>query len=364
MVRSKYIYYLFLVNALINIINFVPRILIYTRFHGALPSILISTVIGTLLLYGFTKIMSGFQGQGLPEILNANLPRFFSFCIIIILASFWFAAGIITMLSFVDITVRYISPDISPYAVITGFLLLSVICSRLSSESILYGLETILFLSTPIIIYMLAKAFMNPSFSWDAVMQIVTYMWTKPKFVTVAGATFIFSGYFNLAIFNRNFKDLKTRYLWIIPLFGLVILLITFSVPIGYQGTVGVEDHVYSWFSTADSIRMELFIIERVLFLFYTIYLTISMLSTVVHWHVGLELFKGAFQSKAGKLPGKKADWWVLIPFSAATIIIMNYLNQVRLAQAGQWFLNIRLINEFVLLAILFYAKKRSTKKT
>lgn len=364
MVSSKYIYHLFLVNALINIINFVPRVLIYTRFHGALPSILISVIIGTILLYGFTRIMSGFNGQGLPEILNANIPRFISFIIIIIFACFWFVAGIITMLSFVDITVRYISPDISPYAVIVGFLLLAVICCRLSSESILYGLETILFLSTPVIIYMLAKALLNPNFSWDAVMQIVTYMWTKPKYVSLAGATFIFSGYFNLTIFNRNFKDLKTRYLWTIPLFGLLILLITFMVPIGYQGTVGVEDHVYSWFSTADSIRMELFIIERVLFLFYTIYLTLSMLSTVVHWHVGLELFKGAFQSKAGKLPGKKADWWVLIPFSIATIVIMNFLNQVRLGQAGQWFLNIRFINEFVLLAVLLYAKKRSAKKT
>lgn len=364
MVSSKYIYYLFLVNALINIINFVPRVLIYTRFHGALPSIFISTAIGALLLYGFTKGIAGFKGQGLPEIFNANLPRFFSFFLLIMYACFWFSAGIITMLSFVDITVRYISPDISPYAVIVGFLLLAVICCRLSSESILYGLETILFLSTPVIIYMLAKALLNPNFSWDAVMQIVTYMWTKPKYVSLAGATFIFSGYFNLTIFNRNFKDLKTRYLWTIPLFGLLILLITFMVPIGYQGTVGVEDHVYSWFSTADSIRMELFIIERVLFLFYTIYLTLSMLSTVVHWHVGLELFKGAFQSKSGKLPGKKADWWVLIPFSIATIVIMNFLNQVRLGQIGQWFLNIRLINEFVLLAILFYAKKRSAKKT
>ncbi len=364
MVSSKYIYYLFLMNALINIVNFVPRVLVFTRFHGALPSILISTVIGTLLLYGFTTALSSFKGQGLPEIFNANLPRFFSFLLLIIYACFWFLAGIITMLSFADITTRYVSPDISPYAVIIGFLLLSIICSRLSAESILYALETLLYLSTPVIVYMLVKALINPAFSWDAVMQVITYMWTKPKYVTLAGATFIFSGYYNLAIFNRNFKNLKTRYLWTIPLLGLVILLITFLVPIGYHGTIGVEDHVFSWFSTADSIRMEMFIIERVLFLFYTVYLTLSMLSTVVHWHVGLELFKGAFQSKAGKLPSKKVDWWIMIPFAIGTLVLMNYLNQIRMAQLGQWFLNIRFANEFILLAILFYVKRRSAKRT
>ncbi|RCX20564.1 hypothetical protein DFP94_103295 [Fontibacillus phaseoli] len=364
MVSSKYIYYLFLMNALINIINFVPRVLVFTRFHGALPSIFLSTFIGTLLFFGFTYTIKGFKGQGLPEIFNATLPRFFSFLLLILYAFFWFMAGIITMLSFVDITLRFISPDISSYAVILGFLLLTSICCRLSSESILYALETLLFLVTPIIVYMLVKAFINPAFNWDAVMQVVTFMWTRPKYVSLAGATFIFSGYFNLAIFNRNFKQIKTRHFWMIPVVGLMILLVTFLVPVGYHGTIGVEEHVYSWFSTADSIRMELFIIERVLFLFYTTYLTLALVSTVLHWHVGLELFKGAFQSKEGKKPGKKMDWWVLVPFSAATIIIMNFLDQVRLGQLGQWFLNIRFLNELLLMGVMFYAKGRSAKKT
>ncbi|TYA15296.1 GerAB/ArcD/ProY family transporter [Paenibacillus faecis] len=364
MVSGKYIYYLFLMNALINIINFVPRILVLMRFHGALMAILIGTVVGTAILFAFTRLMSRFQGKGLPEIFNRYLPRVFSVPLLLLYSIFWFGAAIVTMLSFVDITLRFISPDISPYAVMIGFLLLSSICARLSSESILYALETILLLITPLIVYILVKSLTSEGFSWDAVLQTITYLWTKPNYSAVAGATFIFSGYMNLVVFNRNFRNLKTRLLWVIPVTAFVILLVTFLVPIGYHGTVGVEDHVYSWFSTADSIRMELFIIERVLFLFYTTYLSLSLFSMTIHWHVGLELFKGVFRSRHEKKESKKGDWWILIPVCIVTLLLMSFMNQVRLAQMGQWFLNIRFANEFVLLIALYIANKRSARRT
>ncbi|WP_334073492.1 MULTISPECIES: GerAB/ArcD/ProY family transporter [Paenibacillus] len=364
MVNGKYIYYLFLMNALINIINFVPRILISARFRGALIAIFIATAVGTVILYVFTRLMSRFQGKGLPEIFNRHLPRFFSAPLLLLYSIFWFGAAIITMLSFVDITLRFISPDISPYAVMIGFLLLSSFCARLSSESILYALETILLLVTPLIVYILVKSLTSPGFSWDAVMQIVTHLWTRPNYSAVAGATFIFSGYMNLVVFNRNFRNLNTRLLWVIPVTSFVILLVTFLVPVGYHGTIGVEDHVYSWFSTADSIRMELFIIERLLFLFYTTYLSLSLISMSIHWHVGLELFKGVFRSKEAEEGSKKGDWWILGPVCLVTLLLMTFMNQVRLAQMGQWFLNIRFANEFLLLLFLFIAHRRSAKRT
>ncbi|MEF2967626.1 GerAB/ArcD/ProY family transporter [Paenibacillus sp. M1] len=363
MLNSKYFYYLFLINALINIINYVPRTLINDRFAGALPSIFISMVVGTMLLYGFAKTISHFGGKGLPEIFAERFSKIISLPLLILYSGLWFVAGIITMISFVDITVRFVSPDISPYAVIIGFLLVVSFFAHLSEESILYALETLLFLFTPIILYILIKSLLSPDFSWDAVMQVITYMWTKPKYGTVAAGTFIFSGYFNLAIFNRCFKRLNTRYIWTIPITGLMILLVTFLVPIGYHGTIGVEDHIFSWFSTADSIRMELFIIERLLFLFYTIYLALSLVSAVIHWHVGLELFKGAFGPKEGNSGFKKADWWILGSFSLLTVLIMSQLDQERLALFGQWFLNVRLVGEFALLAVILFVRIRSVKK-
>lgn len=365
MVKERYFYYLYLINALINIINFVPRVLIDNRFEGALLSILISVVLGSTLLITFTKIISHFPGEGLPEIVDSTIPRFIGIPLLCIFASLWYGSGAITLVSFVDITLRFISPDVSPFFALIAFLLLVTISSRLKTESILYALETTLIINCPLAAYMLLKALINPHFSWDAVMQVITHLWTMPKYNSIAGASFIFTGYVNLAIFNRSFKSLKPRHLWMIPVSGLLILLITLLVPIGYHGTIGVEDQVYTWFSTADAIRSEFFIVERVLFIFYFTYLALSLVSAVIHWHIALEIFKGFFMKK--KTKGLKAasnkDWWILGVMTAVTVWMGFYLDQVKLTVLGQWFLNVRLPVEFLLIATIIAAYRRRKKR-
>ncbi|WP_162174443.1 hypothetical protein [Paenibacillus sp. FSL R7-269] len=111
MAKSRYFYCLFLMNSLINIINFTPRELIDARFEGAQSSIVIAVVTGTLFIYLFTKVINKFPGQGLPEIFGAALPKLLASPLIFIYALLWYTAGALIMLSFVDITLRFISPD-------------------------------------------------------------------------------------------------------------------------------------------------------------------------------------------------------------------------------------------------------------
>ncbi|MBP2000721.1 hypothetical protein J2Z69_001752 [Paenibacillus shirakamiensis] len=357
MVKNKYFYYLFLITALISVINYVPRSLIDRRFDGAMMSILISIPIGTVLLILFTKLMSKFPQQGLPEILNGNLSGFVSRPLLVLYSTIWFVAGLITILAFVDITMRYISSDVPSYIVILGFLLIICFSMRMRTESILYGLEVLLVLNLPLIIYYLLKGIFNPYFSWDAVRQMVTYLWDIPHYSSVAKSTFVFTGYINLAIFNRVFENLKVRHVWLISLTALVTLLIAFLMPIGFSGVEGISKHVYPWFTTADSLRTKAFIIERVLFLFYFTYLTFSLVSAITSWHITLELLKGAFQSKQGKDQGKNTkkvvDWACIIIFSGITLLMDN-LNQYTMYKVGQIFLDVRLIGEIMLLATIF----------
>lgn len=382
MVSRRYYYYLFMIGMVINIINFVPRVLIFTRFEGVFWSILLAVAYGTLTMYIFTRLIIQFEGQGLPEIFNTYLPRAAAAPLLILYSIFWFIAGSILLLSFVDITIRFISPDIRGRAIMTGFLILVVGASRFKTTSILYATETVLMLCLPAMVFILVKALINPAFNWDSVMQVFTYLWTKPKLVTVAGASFAFTGYVNLAIFNRSFQNLKLelRHFWLVPVSGLLVLLITLLVPIGYHGTIGVEDHVYSWFSTADSLRIETFVVERVLYLFYITYLSMSLVTVVIYWHVGLEMFKGCFNGKEEKGESgdgekgtgkkmRKSQWIqavILFTLSAIMIYLVEELNQVQLVQAGQWFLSFRFFSEMpliLLLILLVWRKRRSARR-
>lgn len=356
MAKTRYFYFLILMNSLINIINFVPRELIDMRFKGALTSIIISVPVGMLFIYLFTKLITKFPGKGVPEIFKASMPGTISTPLLLAYAALWYIAGVITMLSFVDITMRFISPDTGALPVIIGFLVLVSFCCRTDSMSLLYGLEVILSITLPLILYATVKALVNPNFSWDSVYQIMTFVLHAPDLKSIGAGTFIFSGYINLVIFNRVFNKINLKHLWIVAVQGFVVLLLSFLVPIGYFGTQSVERHVYTWFSTADSIRIDTFLIERMLYIFYIAYMTLSLVSVIVHWHVGIHLFKSVLPASKNKSPKVKLwkDIFVLAIFWMVTLFLMN-MNQYQLNLLAEWFLQLRWGGEFAMIIVLFY---------
>lgn len=363
MVRNKYFYYLFLLNALINLVNYVPRILIQDRYNGALLSMIIALGIGMVLLLLFAKLLAKFPQQGLPEIMHKFLPRWIGIPLLVLMSSIWFTSSVLTLVGFVDLTNRFISPDVSPYLVLVGFLVVVGLSARLDSESILYGLEIVLYMTFPLIVYMVFRVFSSPYYSWDAVLQVITYLWRVPQYKTVAAATYVFAGYTNMVIFNRVFKRLRIRHFWLIVLLGINTLVISMFAPIGFLGAEGAGDYVYPAFSTIDSLRIRYFIIERMIYVFYVVYMCLSLVNSIIHWHVSKELLMGAFKkvSLSGvdtpkEIKGrKKMEWWILGVYSVIVYISSLLLDQFTLAELAVIFLDTRLIGEIVLFALLFY---------
>ncbi|MGG3280741.1 GerAB/ArcD/ProY family transporter [Paenibacillus solani] len=368
MVRNKYFYYLFLLNATINLINYVPRILITDRFDGALMSIAVSIPIGVLLMFTFVKLIQKFPGQGLPEIFRSVMPKWISGILLMLFGFAWYFSSVITLLSFVDITSRYISPDVSPIIVLSGFLIVVALSARLDSESILYALEMILYITVPIIAYMSWRVFSSPYFSWDAVRQVITHAWNMPNYKTMAAATYIYTGYINMVVFNRIFHKFRARYIWAIGVASLLTLLISIFAPIGILGAAGAGAHVYPAFSTIDSLRIRYFIIERMIYIFFVVYMCLSLVNSIIHWHVGKELMLGGlgFNSEQTESLDKKRkiEWWVLILFSLVIFVLSFYINQYILNDMAIVFLDVRFMGELLLIALLFYAawKKRRKK--
>lgn len=368
MVRNKYFYYLFLLNATINLINYVPRILITDRFDGALMSIAVSIPIGMLLMFTFVKLIQKFPGQGLPEIFRSVMSKWISGILLVLFGFAWYFSSVITLLSFVDITSRYISPDVSPFIVLSGFLIVVALSARLDSESILYALEMILYITVPVIAYMCWRVLSSPYFSWDAVRQIITHAWNMPNYKTIAAATYIYTGYINMVVFNRIFQKFRVRYIWAIGVTSLLTLLISIFAPIGILGAAGAGEHVYPAFSTIDSLRIRYFIIERMIYIFYVVYMCLSLVNSIIHWHVGKELMLGGLGFKSDQIKSihkkRKMEWWVLILFSLVIFVLSFFINQYILNDMAVVFLNFRFVGECLLIVLLFYAvwKKRRKK--
>ena len=121
------------------------------------------------------------------------------------------------------------------------------------------------------------------------------YIYHTPSYSAFSAALFSTLGAGNLIIFNRVFtKKQRITLLQIGLIFFMLAgnLATTYFVPIGYNGFEQVNRIVYPWARTSDAMRLEFGFIERVLFVFLVLYLVVSFLSILIHWHVVIELLK------------------------------------------------------------------------
>lgn len=364
MFSSRYFYYLIFLNMLANIVVFVPRILIDERREGAILAMVIAIPLGLISGYLFAKCITKFPGKGLPEIFfESSLPNWFAKLLMIYLALIWFSAGIIALMAFTDITIRFINPDIGVGYTAILFLILVVSASILPSEKILYLLEIILVIILPLSLFLFLKAYINDTISWMDMFEAGTYVAYLPSWNALSAATYVFSGYINLVIFNRFFtKKIDTRPFWILIFVGVAVMITTFFIPIGYYGFDGVGEFNYPWLSTADAIRMEFAFVERVFFLFLLIYVAISLVNVIVHWHVGLKLLISIFPKKQYRSTWFRLDFIVLIFISIVHVIIQLNASEATLFKMSEWWLNLRMPSEYLGVALVILLVRRMKK--
>jgi hypothetical protein len=148
-----------------------------------------------------------------------------------------------------------------------------------------------------------------------------------------------------------------------IPIVGQAVLLTSFLIPIGMKGTIAVNKFIHPWMATADSFQFKYAFIDRALFIFLLIYILLSIISSIVHWHVALELIKNALNLKQGKSTYTLIPWLAVGLFTAISLIMKVMLNEDYIFKLTSFYMLIRLPEELMLVSILAYCvwRKRRT---
>lgn len=340
---------------LINTIVYVPRVLIEARYHGAITAIIIAIPLGSLLAFLFYRGMRSFPGLGIPEIFKQYLPAYLRFPILVFLGIMWFAAGSIVVVAFSHITLRFLNPNASLTNMVLCFVLVGCWTATFSSSAILFGLEIILLIALPIQGFIIYKAFQNEAFDWNAVLAMSEYVLVIPSWDTLSAATYLFTGYISISLFNRLFEWKKQlHYFWIIPIAGIIISFNTFFIPIGILGTLAVDDYLDIWVNTSDSLRMQYGLIERVLFLYLFLYIGLSLIFITTCWHVGTELVKSVFPKQP-----KFLKWVIVGTVGAGTLLYSHFFNEKQLYHYAQQWFNLRFAVELLLVTIVFILGRR-----
>jgi hypothetical protein len=355
---NRYFLYLMLLNMMASTVIFVPKILIDARFHGAVMALIIAIPIGTGFSFLLSKAMSSFPEQGLPEILGQLKHKWIKNVILSFLPIFWYSAGVLTLIGFVDILERFINPEAPKLLSLSIYLAALCLIIELPTQRVMYLLEIILFLNIPFIAFIIYKGFTSDYMSWDSILEAATHVFEWPNLTTIATASYVFSGYTNLIIFNRLIKN-KIKIWNFITVFvlGVFNLFTTYFIPVGIHGIDGSHAMLYPWIITADSLRLVYSPIERAIFLFLMLYMSITLMSVAIQWHVGFEMINGLWKGKES--PIKK--WTVVFFFIAGTVPAVLFLNTISLFQIAGFFMVIRLGVEIFIIVLSFILARRGT---
>lgn len=362
---SRFYYYLIIINMVANIIASVPAILLHYHKDGAISSMILAVIVGTLLVIIYTRFFNSFPGMTLPELLQKTTARWFHLPFVFFLAVMWFIAGLITLITFTFLLIRYLSPEM-PIIQISLTIIISVIFGCLMrTERILYTVEIILFITFPLILFIFYKAYSSSNLNWDFVKEAALYINQFPNVHAFSACFFLFLGAANLFIFNRFFTE-KQNFGWkqiiVVAIVSISTLFTTYFIPIGFNGFENIDELVYPWIATSDSLRMKFFIIERVLYVFLLFYLGIAFVSILIHWHVSMEFLKFVFSLEKMKYKGKEVGKFIPIPFfTIISLFFVRHLNEYQLFRYTSFFYNTLLLI-FPLMVILFFFIKRRMK--
>ncbi|TFE30659.1 hypothetical protein [Cohnella luojiensis] len=364
---SRYFYYHVIYVGLINIMLFVPWTLVHYRFNGAVSGMAIAAVAGTFLAYLTTSLYLRFPGMSLPDIVNSYLPRGFAVFLNLIGASLWVVAGILVIYSYSSTIQQFFNPDMNPYLFLLLMTAAGVWGASRSTRSVQFAQEIMLLISAPLIIMILFKAIFSPWLDWDAIRVTAGYVRTPPSFISFCAATFVFAGYNTLAVFNRLLPPgTQIRHRWIIPLVCSFFLLVSFFVPIGFHGTVGVAEYLYIWSVTADSMIMEYGFVYRVLYVFLLLYTALSLMFAMNTWHTAMEFIKACHprhKPKPDQFPVSPANWWINLAFAGLTFGYALWTNEQRNQWVNQNWLIARTFSDVLAAVILGWLAVKAARR-
>lgn len=365
---NRYFYYNVMLVNLMNLIFYVPRLLIHYRYTGAVSSMLVGTLIGSLLAVLFLNALNRFPSKGIPEIMEYSHSKALSRVVSFVLGMHWFAAAMLPLLVYGYVLTRFLNPDATPVLMVS---LLAVVCAYAASRStltIMLLMEIGLIANAPLMIFIMVKALTNHNFNWDAVHTIANYVTVGPKFAAIAASTYLFAGYMHMAIYNRLFPpNFRYRYyFWLVPMIGFMFLLVSFFIPIGFHGTEAVTKYLYVWAATADSMVMSYGFLERVLFLYLFVFLNLTLIHSMSVWHQSMEFFKSAFLHQKPKVDSLKtptSNYVICGIFVTVTLCFMLLTDErIDYIVTTQW-VKIRFVLEILVVVWLFILSRKGVKK-
>lgn len=352
---NRYFHYLVITPMVGSVVLAIPSLLFEMSKKGAIVSMVISLFVGLAFIFFITKFFNKYPGRGFPELLKQRTPRWFSFFILYMISLIWFSLGLQTLVGYSFLLKRFLTPNIEISWIAITFLLFISYGILMESKSILYLVEVILFINLPVILFIMEELITSKGLKWDYIRKSAMYFFHAPNYLAFSASLFLFLGATSLIIFNREFKKKqKITFLQLVFLgvLGAGALFAAYFIPIGYNGFDHIQYITFPWLLTADSMRVSLAFLERVMYIVLLLYLAIAFLNIIIFWHVSLETLKSIIWLKRFKWRKHNLTPYIIVlGFWVISLLVINFMSEYQFIQYFSYLVNI--LPAFFLLFII-----------
>lgn len=283
--KNRYFYLMTTGTILSECIVYSPGFICENLFEGGLIAIPIGFLISSLIYYGYMNVMNKYKNKDLSTINKILLGRYWGNIFNLIFIIFNYSIGFLMFRGVIEITKKFMLPTTS-FLVIGGLLVIIPFLAYLNKrETLLHLLSyfaVIIIFGTIIYVIVGAKNFELYWIEGTIRHEIINAK--IPTIPLISVATYYFSGFDNLSYFNPKFKKYNIKkVIIVVGVFGFISAFITLFLPIATWGSSLVKGVEHPWITTADTIGIDMFFMERgmfiaiPLFILYAVYQIIRL---------------------------------------------------------------------------------------
>lgn len=296
--KSKYFYYLILGHIFISTIVYYPNIQSKNIYNGFLLAIVLGYFIAMWNSYCLIETYNIFNQKDLIYITNQLFKKKLWGKLTVFLFILTSAiTGLFIHIPLIKIVQSDMMPQTSKIYIAAFAILIYTVALKNKEKSILYpiGFFSILCAIGLLTIFFILTKGIDTRF----IVGSITHSFHLPYLSMIASTTYFFNGIETLAVYNVALgkKSFKIAYL-IYGLIGIPLSLLPILMPVGAWGPYAVKYLVFPVLATSDTVALDLFLVERVLFIFLPISVSIQILGAVSYFYVTYKLVEKSISLK------------------------------------------------------------------
>lgn len=356
----KYRFYYAIVSTTIisHFILYAPYALKKNLYDGTVVGIFIALILSSINAYMTIYVYNANKNSNLLDINKLLLGKAIGGILSTISILGDLAVGFFMYRGMQEIIKKFMLPTSSIWLIAPTLFFILYISMFHTNESFLYfiGFVTIFIIFGSFVYIFLATKSFHMYYAKAAFIHSIKI----PKLIGITAASFYFTGVSHLALFNKEFNKISWKgTVSVYSFLGTSVAILAVYMPAGMLGPYLMQKVMLTVMSSADTIGVELFIIERASYILLPLVFMLAASDMIIWAFVGWGLIKEA-------IPNKKVNFIIFSLIGAAYIFFSNILkNAEDVLNYGVIAISIALMFNYVLFGALFLITKlKEGKKT